>query len=92
MVYVVCQTSRCQQTYPIDYFGEITKDTKDLSCEKCGGILVDSNGRVNFSQNPDVIPVITTEELEKQRQLTLEIKREILKELQEEIKELEEEC
>lgn len=29
-VYVVCQTGRCQQTYPIEYFGEITEDTKNV--------------------------------------------------------------
>lgn len=91
MVYVVCQTSKCQQTYPMDFFGEITKDTKNIKCEKCGGILVDSNGKANFSQNSDVRPVITIEELEENRVSELKEKRDQLKKLQKEIKELEEE-
>lgn len=90
MVYVVCQTSRCQQTYPMDFFGVITKDTKDVSCEKCGGVLIDSNGKANFSQNPDVRPVTTIEELEEQRAIELREKKTQLKELEKEIKELEE--
>lgn len=61
-MYVVCQTPRCQQTYPIEHF---TPDSKDVACEKCGGVLIDQNGRANFSQNPTVIPVITIEEIEK---------------------------
>lgn len=92
MTYVVCQTSKCQQTYPMDFFGEITKDTKDISCEKCGGVLVDSKGRANFSQNPDVRPVVSIEEIEERRRSELKVKRQQLKELQVEIEELEEEC
>ncbi|HLG26744.1 MAG TPA: hypothetical protein VI423_03070 [Paenisporosarcina sp.] len=91
MTYVVCQTSRCQQTYPLEFFGEITVNTKDVSCEKCGGILVDNEGKANFSQNSTVIPVVTIEEVEKQRDSTLKEKRRLLKELKKEIKELEEE-
>lgn len=48
MTYVVCQTSHCQQTYPLEYFGKVTKETKNVSCEKCGGVLIDENGRANF--------------------------------------------
>jgi ribosomal protein S27E len=87
MVYVVCQTSRCQQTYPIEQF---KKDSKNVSCEKCGGILIDSEGRGNLSQNPTVIPVISLEELKERSKVELEEKRKSLKQLKEEIKELEE--
>lgn len=91
MAYIVCQTGRCQQTYPMEYFGEITKDTKNISCDKCGGILVDENGRANFSQNATVIPVIVPEEQEAIRKRRLDEKREQLESLQREIEELEEE-
>lgn len=91
-MYVVCQTHRCQQTYPMEYFGEITKDTKNVSCEKCGGVLIDENGRANFSQNPDVIPVISIEEIEDNRKRRLKQKRMELKALKKEIKELEQEA
>jgi hypothetical protein len=91
MTYVVCQTSRCQQTYPLEFLGEITVSTKDISCEKCGGVLVDSEGRANLSQNSTVIPVVTIEEIEKQRESSLKEKRRLLKELKKEIKELEKE-
>jgi len=89
-MYVVCQTSKCQQTYPMEYFGEITRETKNISCEKCGGVLVDQHGRANFSQNPTVIPVITVEEIEENRKRRLREKREQLKSLTKEIEELEE--
>lgn len=90
MTYVVCQTSRCQQTYPMEFFGVVTKETKNVNCEKCGGILVDGEGRANFSQNAAVIPVITFEEIEEQRNKDLKEKRESLKQIEKEIKELEE--
>lgn len=54
--------------------------------------LVDDNGRANFSQNPDVIPVVTIDELEKQRESDLKEKRRKLEELTKEIRELEEEA
>lgn len=86
MTYVVCQTPKCQQTYPIDQF---TPESKGVSCEKCGGALIDENGRANFSQNPWVIPVITTEELEQNRKERLTRKRAELAALQSEVDELE---
>ena len=91
--YVVCQTPHCQQTYQIDELAEkiggITKDTKNVPCEKCGGVLVDGNGRANFSGNPAVIPVVDMEKYEEQQKRRLRAKREELKEIQEEIQELE---
>lgn len=48
MVYVVCQSSICRQSYPIEYFGEVTKETKNVSCEKCGGVLIDNDGQAKF--------------------------------------------
>lgn len=93
--YVVCQTPHCQQTYQIDELAEkiggITKDTKNVSCEKCGGVLVDGNGRANFSTLPDVRPVVDMEKYEEQQKQRLREKREQLKEIQAEIKELQEE-
>jgi len=89
MTYVVCQTSKCQQTYPLAYFGEITKHTKNVKCEKCGGILIDNNGRANFSQHATVRPGIKPEELEAQQQAELKEKRKQLKRLKQEIKALE---
>lgn len=89
MTYVVCQTGKCQQTYPMDFFGVITKDTKNVSCEKCGGILIDNEGRANFSQNSTVIPVISYEEIEEQRVTELNSKRNKIKQLEKEIKEIE---
>lgn len=91
MTYVVCQTSRCQQTYPLEFFGEVTANTKNIDCEKCGGVLVDSEGRANFSQNSAVIPVVTIEELEKQRDSDLKEKRKLMKQLKKEIREIESE-
>ena len=90
-VYVVCQTSKCQQTYPLAHFGEVTKDTKNVKCEKCGGVLIDENGRANFSQNPDVRPVIKVEELEAQRKAELKVKHQELARLKKAIRALENE-
>ena len=89
MTYVVCQTGRCQQTYPLEHLGVITKDTKNINCEKCGGILVDENGRANFSKNAAVIPIIKPDEIEESRKRRLSEKREQLESLQREISELE---
>ncbi|MCR6108601.1 hypothetical protein HXA34_20135 [Salipaludibacillus agaradhaerens] len=93
MAYVVCQTGHCQQTYPMSFLGEVTKETKNIKCEKCGGVLVDNAGRANLSQYATVIPVITIEELEELengKRARLREKKEQLKELEVEIKELEE--
>jgi ribosomal protein S27E len=89
-MYVVCQTPRCQQTYPMEHFGVITKDTKNVSCDKCGGVLVDENGKANFSQNATVIPVIDMKEYEKNRKRELKEKKKEFARLKEEIRELEE--
>lgn len=91
MTYVVCQTSHCQQTFPIESLFPINKETKNIRCEKCGGVLVDENGFANFSQHAQVRPVITPEEIEASIQKRLRAKREALAELQEEIQELEKE-
>lgn len=89
MVYVVCQTKKCQQTYSIDSLGEITKDTKNIKCKKCGGVLIDKNGRGNLSQHADVIPVIDDENDEKIRQEEIRQKRREIDKLKKEIKRLE---
>lgn len=86
MSYVVCQTPKCQQTYPVSDFQPT--DT-DIKCEKCNGTLIDKNGHANFSQNPWVIPVITTEEIEQNQEKQLNAKRQELDALQSEIHELE---
>lgn len=85
-MYVVCQTGRCQQTYPLENF---SKDSKNVSCEKCGGILIDEEGRANFSRNATVIPVISMDELTVQREQELKRKREELELLKEEIRVIE---
>lgn len=88
MTYVVCQTPKCQQTYPIVDFSQ---DAKKVPCSKCGGTLIDENGRATFSQHPHVIPVITTEEIEQDRKDRLARKRRELARLQDEISEIEQE-
>lgn len=89
--YIVCQTGHCQQTYPLEYFGVVTKDTKDIKCEKCGGILVDSNGKAQMSQNATVIPVIIPAEQKEKAERRLEQKREEYKQLEREMAEIEQE-
>lgn len=91
MAFVVCQTKRCQQTYPIHHFGEITKDTKGVKCEKCGGILIDENGRANLSQHPDVIPLYDPVEAAKQRRRELGQLRKQRDSLDKQIRQLEKE-
>lgn len=91
MVYVVCQTKRCQQTYPIDYLIEIKKETKNVTCEKCGGILIDKNGRGNLSKHPHVIHVIDDEYNEKIRQEEIQRKRQEFDRLEDDINRLEKE-
>ena len=89
MTYVVCQTSKCQQTYPIEQFNA---ESKNVFCEKCGGVLIDKDGRANLSQNPTVIPVITFEEIEEGRKRELSKKYKELELLQKDIQELEQEA
>lgn len=85
MTYVVCQTPKCQQTYPLSKF---PKETVNASCEKCGGIVI-KDGRANFSQNATVIPVITHDEIEQSRKEELSRKRKDLARLQADIQALE---
>lgn len=91
MVYVVCQTKHCAQTYPIDELGAITKDTKNVSCKKCGGVLIDENGRSFISGHPEVFPAYDPKEAAKQRRLELKRKREERARIDEEILALEKE-
>lgn len=86
MTYVVCQTPKCQQTYPLQDF---EPKSVNVSCEKCGGILIDGDGHANLSQHATIIPVITPEEIEYDRQMKLAGKREQLATLQSEIDVLE---
>ncbi len=86
MTYVVCQTGNCAQTYPISYF---TKGAKNVPCEECGGVLVDSDGRGNLSRHADVRRFITVEDLDKQNKSELKKKYAKLKRLQDDIAELE---
>lgn len=88
MTYVVCQTPRCRQTYPMSFFGVVTRETKNISCEKCGGVLVGENGEVILSRNAAVIPVITAEEIENHRQRELTEKQKQVEFLNAQIKAL----
>lgn len=90
MTYVVCQNGNCAQTYPMYFFEVITKDTKNISCDKCGGVLVDKDGRADLSANPDVLKFITEETLRKQDESELREKKKVLKKITDEIAELEE--
>jgi hypothetical protein len=85
-MYLVCQTPKCQQTYPLE---EFEPEAKNVSCKKCGGVVVDGDGRANLSQNPHVIPIITVEEMEQNRKAKLERKRKEMARLQAEVTELE---
>lgn len=51
-MYVVCQTPSCQQTYGMENFAN---REVNVSCEKCGGVVVDAEGRGNLSQHATVI-------------------------------------
>lgn len=85
-MYAVCQTPKCQQTYPLE---DLEPKLKSISCEKCGGIVVDDDGRANLSQNPHVLPVITKEEIDQNRKDRLNRKQYEMTILQAEITELE---
>lgn len=54
-MYLVCWNHGCRQTYPASDF---KVDEKDVKCAKCGGILISPSGKVQISQNPQVIPTI----------------------------------
>lgn len=86
MAYIVCQANKCQQTYPIEQFD---RNAKNISCGKCGGVLIDKNGYANFSQNSTVIPVISAEEIAENQVRKLREKRKELEQLTKEIRELE---
>lgn len=94
-VYVVCQRGKCAQTYHIDVIndiaGGIDENTKDVKCPKCNGVLIDSNGRANFSQNSWVIKGIDPLEYKDKLEKELKDKREEMNELELEIMKLEEE-
>lgn len=86
--YAVCQRSGCQQTHPLTELKAKHPDkesSRNLKCEKCGGILTDKNGRANLSQNPTVIPTITVKELEANRQRRIKEKRAEIKRNQREL-------
>ena len=87
MAYIVCQTSKCQQTYPVEQFNA---ESKNIKCEKCDGVLIDKNGRANFSQHSRVIPVIEISEMNKNNERKLKEKRNELAALESEISEMEE--
>lgn len=89
MTYVVCQTPKCQQTYPLSNY---KPESVNVPCSKCGGVLIDENGRANMSQHSWVRPVITIEEIEENRKEELARKREQLERLQSEIDVLEQEA
>jgi len=84
----VCQTAHCQQTYPINQFNA---QSINISCEKCGGTLIGKDGHVRLSQHATIIPVITPQEIEENRQKELTKKREELALLQKDIHRLEQE-
>lgn len=95
MTYVVCQTSKCQQTYPLDEVREACNQLGyveyGIQCPKCNGILVGKDGRANFSQNATVIPVMDMCEHNKYIKKKLKDKKKTLKQLKKEIKYLESE-
>lgn len=89
MTYLVCQTPKCQQTYPISDF---KPESVNVPCAKCGGVLIDGDGRANLSQHAAVRPVITPEEIEAGKKKRLAQKRDELARLQQEIDVLEQEA
>lgn len=91
MPYVVCQTKRCAQTYSFDELGVITKETKNIACKKCGGVVIDENGRGLLSQYSDVRRGYDHEEAAKQRRRLLKEKREARARIDDEISQLEQE-
>ncbi|MGX1195824.1 ssDNA-binding Zn-finger/Zn-ribbon topoisomerase 1 [Metabacillus sp. SLBN-84] len=86
MTYVVCQTPKCQHTYPIQ---DIKPESVNVSCSECGGVLIDENGRANLSRNPHILPVISQEEIERNQKAELLSKREDLARLQKDVDALE---
>lgn len=92
MVYVVCQKSGCQQTHELNALMKkypTDESTKNLKCEKCGGVLTDEKGNGRLSSLPDVIPTITLEELDAQKRRSIKRKREEIEQAQRELEMLE---
>lgn len=86
--YAVCQKSGCQQTHGLSVLKinyPSAEASKNLKCEKCGGLLTDENGRANLSRNPKIYTTITVKELEAQRQATIAEKREAVAQAQREL-------
>ena len=99
-MYAVCKNGRCAQTYSLDeivkgrsedIFMKDIKITKGYRCEKCGGVVVDLDGKATLSGNPTVIPYITIEELEEQKKRDKKEAKRKIKEAKKELKRLKEE-
>ena len=88
-MYAVCKNGRCAQTYSLDnvikgrteeVFMKDIKITKGYRCEKCGGVVVDMNGKATLSSHSAVIPYMTIEEVKKNKKSKeKELKRKIKK-------------
>lgn len=98
-MYAVCKNGRCAQTYLLDdiikgraedVFMRDIKITKGYRCEKCGGIVVDLDGKATLSQHPDIVKFITIEELKEQKKRRYKEARKKLKEAKKELKQLDE--
>lgn len=90
--YAVCQQSGCQQTHGLSVLHinyPSAESTRNLKCEKCGGLLTDENGRANLSRNPEIYTTITLEELERQKQEAIQAKRDEIAESQRHLEMLE---
>lgn len=90
--YAVCQKSGCQQTHGLTELKKrypTEESTKNLKCDKCGGMLTDKDGRANLSANPEIYTTITVEELERQKQEAIQAKRDEIAESQRHLKMLE---
>lgn len=77
--YAVCQRSGCQQTHGLTELMKrypTEESTKNLKCDKCGGLLTDERGHANLSANPTIIPTITVKEYEAKKQARIKRKKE----------------
>lgn len=98
-MYAVCKNGRCAQTYSLDgiikgrseeVFMKDIKITKGYRCEKCGGIVVDTDGKATLSGSPTVVPYITLEELKEQKKCRKKEAKRKIKEAKAELKRIEE--
>lgn len=64
MIFVVCQTLGCQQTYPLN---DYPVGTKNVDCEECGGVVVDMEGRRKVIMNIEGEPVAMEKVMEERR-------------------------